>query len=72
MKKEFRPYHSQIDYETGIVDVQYEGDYDIEYDRVKVMEYVRESYPNVQGLVQYIYPPSESMGYFNVGIIGIK
>jgi hypothetical protein len=72
MKKEFKPYHAQMDYETDIVDVQYEGDYDRECDNMEAIKYAKQSYPQLQGIIIYSYPPSEVKGYNNVGIIGIK
>jgi len=57
-----------MDYETGIVEVQFEGDWNEE----KAIAYARESYPSLVGKILFLYPPSESKGYLNPGIAGIK
>jgi hypothetical protein len=72
MRKEFTLYHAQMDYETNIVDVQYEGDYDEDNHKMIVIRYAKESYPNLQGVIVSFCPSSESKGYSNMGIIGIK
>ena len=64
----FNPYHSQMDYETNVVEVQYEG----EFDEKKAIEYAKESYPNIEGEVLYNYPPNMFQGYKNMGVVGIK
>ena len=64
----FNPYHSQMDYETNVVEVQYEG----EFDEEKAIEYAKESYPNIKGEVLYWTKPNEIKGYTNLGVIGIK
>lgn len=65
---EFSPWHAQMDYETGIVEVQFEGDWNEE----KAIAYARESYPSLAGKILFLYPPSESKGYLNPGLAGIK
>lgn len=65
---DFNPFHAQIDYETNIVDVQYEGG----FDETLAVEYARKSYPNLLGVVVYQYEPDEIKGYKNMGVIGIK
>ena len=64
----FNPYHAQMDYETNVVEVQYEG----EFDEEKAIEYAKESYPDIEGVVLYWTKPDEIKGYTNLGVIGIK
>ena len=65
---EFNPYHAQMDYETNVVDVQYNG----EFDEDKAIEYAKQSYPNINGRIVYHSKPNIFNGYENLGIIGIK
>ena len=67
-EKEFTPFHAQMDYETNIVEVQYEGD---SFDETKAIEYAKESYPSIAGRILYIHPPEEVKGYKNLGVVGI-
>jgi hypothetical protein len=70
-EKKFTPFHAQMDYETDVVDVQFEGDYVDERDRAEAIRYAKESYPSLQGKILYSYPPSEVKGYNNMGLVGI-
>jgi hypothetical protein len=65
---EFIPFHTQMDYETNVVEVQYEG----EFNEEKAIEYAKESYPNINGEVLYLSKPNETKGYINLGVVGIK
>jgi hypothetical protein len=65
---EFIPFHTQMDYETNVVEVQYEG----EFNEEKAIEYAKESYPSIEGIVIYNYPPNMFKGYENMGVVGIK
>jgi hypothetical protein len=65
--KKFKPFHCQMDYETNVVEVQFEGDFDEE----KAIEYAKISYPSLRGEVLYLHPPEEVKGYTNLGVIGI-
>ncbi len=65
---EFIPWDSQMDYETNVVEVQYEG----EFDEEKAIEYAKESYPSINGEVLYWTKPDEIKGYKNLGVVGIK
>ena len=58
-----------MDYETNIVEIQYDGD---SFDVEKAIEYAKESYPSIQGKVVYNHPPEEVKGYKNIGVAGIK
>jgi hypothetical protein len=58
-----------MDYETNIVEVQYDGD---SFDVEKAIEYAKESYPSIQGGMVYNHPPEEVKGYKNMGVVGIK
>lgn len=64
----FDPIHAQKDYETDIVEVQYEGEYNEEL----AIKYAKQSYPDLQGIIEYHYPPENVKGYTNPGIIGVK
>lgn len=66
--KEFDPWHSQLDYETNIVEVQYDG----ELNEEKAIEYAKQSYSQIEGIIIYNFPPDEVKGYKNCGVIGIK
>ena len=57
-----------MDYETYIVDVQYEG----EFNEEQAIKYAKLSYPSVEGKIQYIVKPNEFKGYKNLGVVGIK
>jgi hypothetical protein len=57
-----------MDYETNIVEVQYDGD---SFDVEKAIEYAKESYPSIKGEVVYNQPPEEVKGYKNIGVAGI-
>lgn len=65
---DFNPYHAQMDYETNVVDVQYNG----EFDEEKAIEYAKKSYPSIEGIVVYYIKPNEIKGYENLGIVAIK
>jgi hypothetical protein len=69
MKDKFEPFHAQIDYETSIVDVQYEGKL---LNPEEAIEYAKESYPSIKGEIIYNYPPEKNKGFDNLGVIGIK
>ena len=56
-----------MDYETNVVEVQFEGDFDAE----KSIEYAKQSYPSLRGEILYLHPPEEVKGYTNLGVIGI-
>ena len=64
----FEPYHAQMDYETNVVNVQYDGELNAE----KAIEYAKQSYPSINGKVVYYSKPNIFNGYKNLGIIGIK
>jgi hypothetical protein len=64
----FNPYQAQLDYETNIVEVQYDG----EFNEVEAIKYAKQSYPSIEGIVIYNYPPNMFMGFTNPGIIGLK
>lgn len=64
----FIPYNAQMDYETNVVEVQYEG----EFNEEKAIEYAKESYPSISGEVLYWVKPDEIKGYKNLGVVGIK
>jgi hypothetical protein len=57
-----------MDYETNIVEIQYDGD---SFDVEKAIGYAKESYPSIQGKVVYNHPPEEVKGYKNMGVAGI-
>jgi hypothetical protein len=57
-----------MDYETNIVEIQYDGD---SFDVEKAIEYAKESYPSIKGEVVYNQPPEEVKGYKNIGVAGI-
>ena len=57
-----------MDYETNIVEVQYDGE---SFDVEKAIEYAKESYPSIKGEVVYKHPPEEVKGYKNIGVAGI-
>ena len=63
----FNPCHSQIDYETGTVSVQYDG----EFDEDKAIKYAKQSYPQIEGIIIYNSPPNTVGGYKNIGEVGI-
>lgn len=56
-----------MDYETNVVEVQFEGNFDAE----KAIEYAKLAYPSLRGEISYIHPPEEVKGYTNLGVIGI-
>ena len=51
---DFNPYHAQMDYETNVVDVQYQG----EFNEEKAIEYAKQSYPSIEGKVVYYSKPN--------------
>lgn len=65
--RNFNPYHCQMDYETNIAEVQYEGD----FNKDLAIKYAKESYSNIKGEIVYHELPTESKGFTNLGIIGI-
>jgi hypothetical protein len=69
MNIKFEPFQAQIDYETSIVDVQYEGKFT---DPKEAIEYAQRNYSSVKGEIIYHYPPDKIKGFDNFGIIGIK
>ena len=64
----FDPFNAQMDYETNTVEVQYEG----ELNKEEAIEYAKQSYPSIQGIIMYNYPPDVVKGYINNGTVGIK
>ena len=64
----FNPWHSQLDYETNIVSVKYDG----ELNEEEAIKYAKHSYPQIEGIIIYNSPPNMVKGYKNFGDVGIK